>query len=66
MNEIVSTFSLAGDTFISEMHLRQSGFTYRAGGSFVKNKERIQKFNGTGDLRYIDKACFQHSMPYGG
>ena len=50
MNEIVSTFSLAWDTFISEMHLRQSGFTCRAGGSFVKNKERTQKFNGTGDL----------------
>ena len=48
------------------MHLRQSGFTCRAGGSFVKNKERTQKFNGTGDLWYIDKACFQHYMPYGG
>ena len=35
-----------------------------------KNKERIQKFNETGDRKYIyknelDKACFQHDMNYG-
>ena len=40
------------------------------GGSFTKNKERIQKFKQTGDSRYIyknelDKACFQHDMAYG-
>ena len=28
---------------MSEMHLRQPGFTYSACGSFTKNKERIQK-----------------------
>ena len=37
---------------------------------FTKNKERIQKFNETGDTSYIyknelDKACFQHDMAYG-
>ena len=52
-----------------EMHLRQPGFTYSACGPFAKNKERIQKFKETGDLRYIhqnelDKACFQHDMAY--
>ena len=52
-----------------EMHLRQPGFTYRACGPFTKNKERIQKFKETGDLRYLyrnelDKACFQHEMAY--
>ena len=36
---------------------------------YVKNKERIEKFKETGDLRYIyqnelDKACFQHDMAY--
>ena len=35
-----------------------------------KNKERIQKFNETGDRKYIyknelDKACFQDDMNYG-
>ena len=71
MNEIVNKFLLAGDEFMSEMHLRLSEFTYSACVSFTKNKERIQKFKETGDSRYIyqnelDKACFQHDMAYGG
>ena len=37
MNKIVNKF-LLGDTFISEMHLRQPGFTYSASGPFTKNK----------------------------
>ena len=54
-----------------EMHLKQPGFTYSACGPFItKNKETIQKFKETGDTSYIyknelDKACFQHDMPYG-
>ena len=63
MNEIVNKFLLAGDEFIPEMHLKQLGFTYSACGPFNKNKEKIQKFKKTGDLRYIYKnelykACF--------
>ena len=55
---------------MSEMHLRQSGFTYSACVPFAKNKERIKKLKETGDSRYIyqnklDKACFQHDMAYG-
>ena len=55
---------------MSQMHLRQPGFTYSTCGPFTKNKERIQKFKETGDSRYIyqnelDKACFQHDMAYG-
>ena len=70
MNAIINKFSLAGDTFMPEMHLKQPGFTYSACGPFTKNKERIQKFKQTGDSRYIyrnelDKACFQHDMVYG-
>ena len=72
MNQIVLKFLLAGDKFMPEMHLRQPGFTYRACGSFIKNKERIQKFKETGYSRYIyqnalDKACFcfQRDMAYG-
>ena len=37
MNEIVNKLLLAGDRFMSEMHLRQPGFTYSASGSFKKN-----------------------------
>ena len=44
MNEIVNKFLLAGDKFMPEMHLKQSGFTYSACGPFSKNKEIIQKF----------------------
>ena len=38
-------------------------------GPFNKHKERIKKFNQTGDTRYIyrndlDKACFQHDSAY--
>ena len=70
MNEIVNKFLLAGDKFMSEMHLRQPGFTYSACWPLTKNKERIKQFKGTGDSRYIyqsklDKAYFQHDMTYG-
>ena len=70
MNGIINKFSLAGDKFISETHLRQPGLTYSTCRSFTKNKERIQKIEETGYSRYtyqneLDKACFQHDMAYG-
>ena len=76
MNEIINTFLLVGDKFMPEMHLKQpaslnkSGFTYSACGTFVKNKERIEKFMQTGNTNFIyrnelDKSCFQHDMAYG-
>ena len=49
MNEIVNKFLLAGDKFMPEMHLRQSGFAYSACGPFTKTKERIRKFKDTVD-----------------
>ena len=54
MNEIINKFLLAGDKFIPEMHLRQPIFTYSACGPFTKNKERMQKYIETVDLRYIN------------
>ena len=70
MNDIISTFFLAGDKFMSEMHLRQPEFTYSACGPFTKNKQRIQDFFHSGDLNKVwrnalDKVCFQHDMAYG-
>ena len=70
MNEIANTFLLVGDKFISEMHLKQPGFTYSDCGPFTKNKERFEKFMQTGNADFIyknelDKACFQHDMAYG-
>ena len=71
MNEAVNKFLLAGDKFMPEMYLKQPGFTYSACEPFTKNKERTQKFNETGDTKYIyrnelNEACFQHDMAYGG
>ena len=70
MNEIVNRFLLVGDKFISEMHLRRLGFTYSVCWPFNKSKERILKFQETGNPRYIyqhrvEKTCFQHDMTYG-
>ena len=54
-----------------EMHLRDPIVgSYSACGSFTSNKQRIQKFMETENLRNIyknelDKACFQHDMAYG-
>ena len=67
MNVIVNKCLLVGDTFMPEMHLKQSEFTYSACEPFTKNKERIKKFKETGDSRYIyrnelDKTCFQHDI----
>ena len=69
MNDIIHKFLLAGDKFIPEMHLRQPQFTYSACRPFTKHKQRIQKFNETGDTNYIyknelDKACFAHDAAY--
>ena len=55
MNEIVNKCLWAGDKFLPEMHLKHTGFTYSACGSFIKNKERVQKFKGNGDTKYIFK-----------
>ena len=70
MNEIVSKLLLTGNTFMREMHLKQSGFTYSACGPFTKNTEGIEKFMQTGNTFFIyrnelDKAYFQHDMAYG-
>ena len=70
MNQIVNKFLLADDKCMTEMHLRQPGFTYSACGLFTRNKKRIQKFMQTGYTNYIYKnelgrACFQHDMAYG-
>ena len=65
-SEIVNTFLLAGDKFMPEMHLEQTGFTYSACGPLTKNKETIEKFMQTGFIykNVLDKACFQRDMAY--
>ena len=66
MNEIMSTFLLLGDTFMPEMQLKQSSFTYSGCDPFSRDKERIEKFMQTRNTgNELDKACFQHDMAYG-
>ena len=48
MNQIANKLLLAGDRFMSEMHLRQPEFTYSACGTFTRKKQRIQKIVQTG------------------
>ena len=69
MSNIINKFLLVGDKFMPEMHLRQPQSVYSACGPFTRHKERIKKFEHTGDTRYIyrnelDKACFQHDSAY--
>ena len=40
---MINKFLLAGDKFMTEMHLKQPGFSYSACGAFTHKKERIQK-----------------------
>ena len=44
MNKIVNKLLLAGDKFMSEMHLIQPNSRYNVFRRLTKNKERIQKF----------------------
>ena len=65
MNALINKSLFAGDKLMSEMHLKQSRFRYNVCGPFTKNEERIQKFQETGDSRYIyknklEEVCFQH------
>ena len=53
MNEIVSGFLLVGDKFMTEMHLKQPGFTYSVCGSFIINKERTKTFDDDPKLQMI-------------
>ena len=43
MNEIVNKFLLAGDTFIPEMHLRHTEFTYSTCEPFTKKQRKNPK-----------------------
>ena len=69
MNKTINTFLLNGDKFMSELHLKQPGFTYSTCGLFIKHRERIQKFRKAGNLKHLyrnelDKVCFAHDAVY--
>ena len=65
MNKIINKFLLTREKFIPELHLKQLGFIYSARGSFTNQRQRIQKFRETGNLKHLyrDKlvqVCFAH------
>ena len=65
MNKIIYKFLLRADTFMPELHLKQSGFTYSPCRPFTKHRKRIKKFRETGNLKHLyknelDKPCFVH------
>ena len=69
MRKVVNKFLLTGDKFMSEMHLKQPGFTYSACRPFTKHGKRFQKFRETGNLKHaykneLGKACFAHDAGY--
>ena len=69
MNKIVNKFLLARDKFMTELHLRQPGFTYCACGPCTMHRERINKFRETGTLDHIyqkklSKTCFANDAAY--
>ena len=43
MNDIINKFLLAGDKFMSEMHLRHHQFSYSACGLFTKKNKNKKK-----------------------
>ena len=53
MNKIVNKILLTGDKFTTELHLRQSRFTYSAYRKLAKHHERIQKFRETGGVKHL-------------
>ena len=55
MNEIVNKFSMVGDKFMLELHLKQPSFTYSPTSPFTKSKGRIEKFMNTGNTNFINK-----------
>ena len=64
----MNKFWLTGDKFMSELHLKQPGFTYNTCEPFTKH-QRIWKFKETGNIKHLFrnesyKACFPHDVGY--
>ena len=53
MTKIINKLLLTGDKFMLKLHLKQSGFTHSACGSFTKHWERFQKFRERANLKHL-------------
>ena len=45
MNNVINKFLLAGDKFMTEMHLRQPRFVYSACGPFTRIKKELKNLS---------------------
>ena len=61
MDEITNKFFLAGDKFMKEMHLKQTGFTCSVCRSFTRNKNKINKVHSSfiDNMQDVDLADMQ-------
>ena len=61
MNDIVNKILMAGDKFMSEIHLKQPGFTYSDCGPFTKNKKKKnwEIYEGWKDRLYLQKWSWE-------
>ena len=69
-NVVINIFLLVGYEFMSELHLKLSGFMINACEKLIKIKERIQNFKERRNYKYIhrkelDKACFYYHIALG-
>ena len=62
MMKIANKFLLAGDNIMSELHLRQQGFSYSACGPLTKHCKRIHRFKEIGQLNYIYKSKLEKNL----
>ena len=53
MNKIIKKHVLNGGKCMSELHLKQQGFTYSACELFIKHRVRIKKFVEIGNLKHL-------------
>ena len=53
MNEILNKFLLVGDKFMSEMHLKQPGFTYSAYSTCLRRQETQILFTKMNLTRFV-------------
>ena len=57
MNEVVNKFLLDGDKFMSELHLKQPGFTYIACGPFKKQRKNSKIYAEKKYRFYLQKLA---------
>ena len=44
MNRTINKFLFTGESFMTELNLKQQGFTYSACGLFTKYREKLKNF----------------------